>query len=468
MPPLVAKILFALGIAGVFYLDRDKKNRAVSKSLWIPAAWLWFCLSRSLSEWLGLSSGNAAVASVEGSPLDAALFALLEVLALAVLMRRQQKVVSILRNNWAIGVFFAYAGLSIVWSGYPLVTLKHWIKGIGDLMMVLVILTEPKISTAIERVFTWLGFMLLPLSVLFIKYVPQMGRRLNLGWAMEPVGVATQKNSLGELCDVIGIVLLWRFLQAYKDRGNPDRKRHLVALGAVLAMDVWLLVMCNSMTSICSLSMASIVMFLSTKPSFRRNPARVHLLIVALLAVTIYGLFFQSSGGLIASLGRNPTLTGRTDIWAVVVTIPTSRLLGAGYESFWLGTRMQRMWVAFPGLMLNEAHNGYIEVLITLGWIGEALLAVVIVTGYRHVIAGLRYDPDFGSLRVALFIAVIVTGLTEAAFRMMGPPWIIFLLAIAAPIYALPKRDRRKARRKRMPLPVDALDDVHAGVPAGH
>lgn len=469
MPPFIALVLFTIGIVGVFFLDRDRdKKRRVSKALWIPTVWMFFCLSRSFSEWLGLYSSDVASSYVEGSPIDAAIFEVLEVLALIVLFIRRDKVAPILRNSWAVVLFFSYAGLSILWSDYSFVTLKHWIKGIGDLMMILIVLTEPSVSAAIERVFTRLGFLLLPLSVLFIKYYPELGRRLTLSWTMEPVGVATQKNGLGELCDVLGLVLLWRFRRAFNDREDPHRKRHLVALGAVLSMVVWLLWMCNSMTSICALSMASIVMLLSTRPSFRRRPARVHLLIVTLLAVTIYGLFFQSSGTLIASLGRNPTLTGRTDIWKVVLTVSKSPLIGAGYESFWLGDRLQQMWDAFPGLRLNESHNGYIEIIITLGWLGAAVLATMIVTGYRNVIGSLRRDPDFGSLRVALFLSAITTGLTEAAFRMLGPPWIVFLLALAAPMCAVAKAGGRKNTRPHPPLSADMPDIEREEVPAAY
>src|SRR5205807_163653 len=110
----------------------------------------------------------------------------------------------------------------------------------------------------------------------------------------------------------------------------------------------------------------------------RRRPALVHLLIAVLLSCTIYALFFQSSGDLIQSLGRNPTLTGRTDIWQFVLSIPNSRLVGAGYESFWLGTRLQMGWNAFANFRLQEAHNGYIELFLNLGWIGEILLAGLI------------------------------------------------------------------------------------------
>jgi exopolysaccharide production protein ExoQ len=468
MHPNIASIVFTIGILGLFYCDWDKKHR-VSGALWIPIAWLFFCFSRSFTGWLGLGTPeNQAVTYVEGSPIDAAVFEILVVLALIVLCTRGGKLGSVLRANWAILVFFVYAGLSIFWSDYSFVTLKHWIKGIGDLMMVLIVLTEPNVSLAVERIFTRLGFVLLPLSVLFIKYYPQVGRRLTLSWTSEPVGVATQKNGLGELCDAFGLVILWRFRTAYNDRKNPHRKRRLLALGAVFAMVVWLLWMCNSMTSICALSMASIVMLLSTRPAFRRRPAWVHLLIVALLAITIYGLFFQSSGGLIASLGRNPTLTGRTEIWEEVVKVNNNRLIGAGYESFWLGSRLQRMWDAFPGLRLNEAHNGYIEILISLGVIGEVLLAILIVMGYRNVIACLRRGPDFGSLRMALFLSAIITGLTEAAFRMMGPPWIIFLLATAAPVYVVSKAGGRKRVRRQSPLSTNVPAIVHEEVPAGY
>jgi O-antigen ligase len=210
-------------------------------------------------------------------------------------------------------------------------------------------------------------------------------------------------------------------------------------------------------------------MLLSTRPAFRHRLALVHLLIVALLAATIYGLFFQSSGSLIESLGRNPTLTGRTDIWQVVVTIPNNRLVGVGYESFWMGPRLQKMWSAFPGLRLNEAHNGYIEILITLGWVGVVLLGILIATGYRNVIRSYRRDPDFGSLKIAFFLSAIVTALTEAGFRVMGPPWIVFLLAtIAATEYRAHKAGRSEPVVWGLPWFAKHSDAVRERAPAGY
>jgi exopolysaccharide production protein ExoQ len=433
MFPTLAAAVFTIGIAGLFFFDREQAR--VSKALWIPTIWLFFGSSRSLGQWLGIGgmdeAANATSAYLEGNPIDRNFLIALQVIALVVLINRGQRVGPILRRNWAIGLFYLYAALSMAWSDYPFVTLKHWVKGIGDLMMVLIVLTEPSITDAVKRLVTRIGFVLVPLSLLFIWYYPSLGRSHTMDWTPEAVGVATQKNGLGELCDVFGLGLLWRFRNAYTDREDPNRRRRLLALGAVLAMIIWLLHLCNSMTSICALSMAGGVMLLSTRPVFRRRSVYVHLLILGVIVCTVYALFFQSSGSLIQGLGRNATLTGRTDTWPELIRLANNRLVGVGYESFWLGDRLEKVWVITQGLKINEAHNGYVEVLLTLGWLGEGLLGVLFATGYRNVVRAYRSDPDVNSLRIAWFLAVVITGLTEAAFRMMGLTWIVFQLATA-------------------------------------
>jgi len=60
------------------------------------------------------------------------------------------------------------------------------------------------------------------------------------------------------------------------------------------------------------------------------------------------------------------------------------------------------------------------------------LLTFVIATGYRNVVGAFRRDQNMGRIRVAFFVAVIVCSFTEAAFRVLNPLWILFLLATAA------------------------------------
>jgi O-antigen ligase len=421
-----------MGIAGLFYLDRGEKIR-VSNALWVPTIWLFFCMSRSASEWLGASLpvGDGAV-YLDGSPIDRAIFMVLESVAAIVVIGRWHRAYPIIRRNWVFGLFFLYAAISISWSDFPFVSLKHWIKAIGDLMIVLIVLTELSVIEALKRIITRLGFVLLPMSILFIKYYPQLGRRLTNSWTLEPVGVCDQKNGLGILCYIVGITLLWRFRGIYNQRKDPNRRRRLLALGTVLTMIVWLLWKCNSLTSICALIMASTAMLLCKRPLFRNKPALVHLLITTMIGASVYALFFQSSGGLVEDLGRDPTLSGRTLGWRIMLNILNNRLVGAGYDSFWLGPRLHKIWDAFPGLKIGQAHNGYVEIILNLGYFGLALLVLLIAAGYRNVIGAYRVDPDIGSLKIAYFLAVVTAGFTEGIFRMMTPPWIMFLLATAA------------------------------------
>jgi O-antigen ligase len=439
MPPQVASIVCAIIIAALFFLDRGEKSR-VSTAMWIPIVWLFFCTTRDVDQWLGMTLRQTDDAGVylEGNPLDRVLLEVLEIGALAVVVSRWARTGIILRRSWAVALFFCYAALSIAWSDFPFVTLKHWVKGVGDVMMVLIVLTEPSITGAIRRLFTRLAFVLLPLSVLWSRFYPALGRTRV---SYEVIGVCETKNTLGMLCDTFGLALLWFFRSAYNDREDPTRSRRLLALGVSLGLIVWLLVMCNSLTSICALAMASIVMLLSGHPAVRRRPALLHLLISGLLAFAIYALFFQSSGSLKESLGRDATMSGRTDAWPIMLSIPNNRLVGAGYESFWLGPRLLRMWDAFDGYKVSEAHNGYIEMLLILGWVGVAFLGVLIATGYRNVIRAYRHSPEIGGLRIAFFLATIITGFSEAAFRMMSPTMIVFLLATASTSWRLAQKE---------------------------
>jgi exopolysaccharide production protein ExoQ len=427
MPQAVATVIYVVGILGLFYLDRDEDSR-MSKALWIPAVWLFLTSSRGVSLWLGMApSLDTPDAYLEGSPIDRAVFMGLLIAALAVVLSRMDHVGSLLRQNGPILLFFTFCAVSILWSDFPFVAFKRWIKSVGDLLMVLIILTEPDPIGVIKRLITRLGFILFPLSVLFGKYYPSLGRRLTNSWEQEITGVTMQKNLLGVICMVYGLGFLWMLGTVYRDRADPERTRRLVAYGTILMMIVWLLAACNSTTSIAGLVMSGGVMLLATRPSLVRKPATVHLLVLAVLFVALFPIFLDST--VLSAVGKDPTLTGRTETWKVLLNLPINLWVGTGFESFWLGNRLQQLWDAYPNFYLNEAHNGYIEVYLNLGLVGVSLIGLLLLTGYRKIIAAFRRNPDVGALLLGFFLAALFESLTEAAFRMMTPSWIFLLLA---------------------------------------
>jgi O-antigen ligase len=158
----------------------------------------------------------------------------------------------------------------------------------------------------------------------------------------------------------------------------------------------------------------------------------VHLSVVFSVAASAAVVFFNASPDTLKALGRDPTLTDRTEVWGLLLSLVRNPLLGTGFESFWLGERIQKIWTAYwwhP----NQAHNGYLEVYLSLGWIGVTLLVVVLIAGYLNIIKGWRRNESTTGLMLAYFLVGIVYNFTEAAFfRMQAPAWIFLLFAITA------------------------------------
>ena len=152
-----------------------------------------------------------------------------------VVLRRGPQITTLLRANGPIILFFAYCALSILWADHPFVAFKRWVKAVGDVVMVLIVLTDPNRLAAVRRVLTRTGFVLVPLSVLFIKYYPDLGRVYN-PWTWTPMftGVTMGKNLLGMVCLIFGLGSLWCFLAAYQTEKGKERRRHLIAHGSFL------------------------------------------------------------------------------------------------------------------------------------------------------------------------------------------------------------------------------------------
>jgi exopolysaccharide production protein ExoQ len=427
----LAVVGYAIVILTLFAFDRDRSVHT-SKALWIPVLWLLIIGSRPISSWLP----NAPVIDspaqyIEGSPLDRFVFTVLLMACVIVVFRRRSQVSDLLKANRPILLFFGFCLLSIAWSDYSFVALKRWIKGLGDLLIVLIILTDSDQLSAIKRLLARAGFLLIPLSVLFIKYFPDLGRTYN-PWTWEPSfsGVAMGKNMLGMICLLFGLGSLWRFLDEYGSPRGKARSRRLVAHGILLAMVSWLLWTANSMTSFACFILAG-GMIVATKWRGTAGKAWVvHALFVSMVILSLSAVF-NIFGGLVHAMGRDSTLTGRTDIWNVVLSVSGNPLIGTGYESFWLGDRLQEVWDR-TAKGIQEAHNGYLEMYLNLGWVGVILLAGIVIAGYRNILAAYCRNSKMSGLKMACLTAALVYGLTEAGFRMMTPIWVFTLWAAMA------------------------------------
>ncbi len=433
MPPQIATVLFGAAVATLFWLDRDRSARP-SKALWLPLIWLGIAGSRSLAVWLGMGAPVEIAGQIpESSPLDQLFAATLILLGAIVLIRRGRLVRGLLKASWPIVLYFFFALVSLLWSDFPGWGFKRWVRGLGDVIMVLVFATDPQPVMAFRRIFSLLGFVLLPASVLLIRYYPALGQGFDIWGHQQFVGVTTSKNVLGDLAFLMGLGALWQTLSLVRDRNHSNRSRRLLAQCTLLATAVYLLSVAHCATAVACFVLGAGLMLVISRPSIRRHPAAVHALV---LAVLLGGGLISLLGGRAAiteALGRQPDLTGRTEIWGILIPMVPNPMGGAGFETFWVGPRVGRIFSLIGGMqMTNEAHNGYIEAYLNLGFLGLGLIVLILGHGYRTTLSAFRRDPALGGLLVAYVITAVTYNVTEAGFRILNLEWFFLLLSTVA------------------------------------
>ena len=89
-------------------------------------------------------------------------------------------------------------------------------------------------------------------------------------------------------------------------------------------------------------------------------------------------IFLTAPGLVLGLIGKDETLTGRTDIWVQLIdAIEQKPALGYGYLAFWGLDSEPRYWLAravdWPA---PSGHNGWLDLAISLGLIGVAIYVV--------------------------------------------------------------------------------------------
>jgi O-antigen ligase len=373
----------------------------------------------------------------DGNPMDRIIWVLLIVLAAGVLLARSFDWGGFFARNFALLAFISFSLLSVAWSDFPLVAFKRWFRDLGNYLIVLVVLSDARPLVAVRAVFRRACYLWIPLSIVLIKYFPALGQEYDI-WTGEAAchGVATSKNILGVICLVSGLFFFWDTMVRWSDRGQRRTRWIILVNMAFLAMTFWLLYKAQSATSTVCLALGALAVTAAQKQVFRRSPGLLKWLIpLAFFSYLIAAFAFDMNGQLAGAVGRDPTLTSRTTIWNLLLGMHTNPLLGVGYDSFWLGPRLEYIWPRVGAI--GEAHNGFLELYLNLGIIGLLLLLGFFVSSYRKNFRDLSDQTALASFTVALWTIMPFYNVTEAAFR-MHLMWVTFLFA------AIPVCTRRK------------------------
>ena len=390
--------------------------------------------SRPLSWWLGV--GGSSGGNLEGNWFDRLLYLGLIVAAIHILSKRKVSWGTFVQKNKALLLLYLFLLVTVLWAPFPFVAFKRWFRDIGAIFIILLILTEENPMEATKAIFARCAYVWFPLSEIFGKYFPGIGREYSKGGGAMYSGVCGQKNTLGEIIFIASFFLITELFQANRPLpGRPLKggrftgyfSGHHFTILITLAMGLWLLYLSSSRTSQICLLVGVMIVLAHKLPVLKESPRRV--VILCLVAAPIFFVsdtLFGVSDQLLALIGRNPTLTDRTAIWEAIKQKPVNPVIGLGYMMFWDyygGVDLEHQTAD-----LRTAHNGYIDTYLDGGVLGLFFLAVMLLAVGTRAVREFLTGSDYGRLAFAFFVVMLLSNVTETTYARRSPLWFAFLL----------------------------------------
>lgn len=318
-----------------------------------------------------------------------------------------------------LGVLFS--ALSALWSVSPLLSLRTSV----DLTMSTLFafyLCEKFSTEDLMKVLMLTGVVAAALSFILVIVLPAYGiyhRDGSGAWQ----GIFSHKNSLG-----VGMAFLLTPIFFCKER--------FVFKAGYSAVLLFLIVMSQSRGA--WFVTIGLIFFAAWLAVFRRLKGREAFLLnavtIVVVSVTVaFGVIHLDP--LMRMVGKDPTLTGRTEIYvAVLEAIFKHPLLGYGAGAFWLPVNPESLNIALSinWLGIGYAENGFLELWLGIGTLGLSLVLLMFGRAIRQAAKLTR--PNYYNPRVGWFISIIVLELLTNIMGgiVMAPGNLNWLLTLIA------------------------------------
>lgn len=197
------------------------------------------------------------------------------------------------------------------------------------------------------------------------------------------IGIAGQKNGLALICSFATIFLLWSLWKGnYSAKTRTSRATKLVDI-TMLFLSIYLIMgprrtFTYSSTSFFALVIGVILMLIFEFRIKKKGHLNSNFILIGLMLIVLIGILMPFTGKIPIKqvpelLGREETLTGRTNIWNALIPYARKRLiLGYGFGSFWTTSLRDQINVS--------AHNGYLETILNLGIAGLLLFILFFIS----------------------------------------------------------------------------------------
>jgi O-antigen ligase len=355
--------------------------------------------------------------------------------------------------------FVVLALLSTMWSIEPAITMTRFISMLTICLVcgacVMVGWHEQRFQTILRSFLTALMVGSLIFGMIAPDLAMEHGTDISLAGAWR--GLMGQKNALGHAASIT--VFLWVHGLLTK-----QVKFWQFAFGFSAAMAC--LILSHSSTSIFGALFSVMLLLLLLLGSKGKRRYMASVVVVFAVMILLYSLvvlnIFPSLDFLlqpvVALTGKDATFSGRTQIWAVIREHISQRpLLGTGFGAYWIGRVPTSPSYVFITRKSNfyptEAHNGYLDIINDLGYVGLVCLLGYLLVFLRQSLALLKIEYNQATLYLVLLFEELINNLSESDWLSSGGVAMpIVTLATFALARALMEQ-RLRTQSPQLPLP---------------
>jgi len=327
-----------------------------------------------------------------------------------------------LLSNGLILLLVALTAVSVLWSVFPETTLRRSFALVMTTFFGLWLASRWSWRELVLLVATTMGILAV-LSTIMALAVPSMGidHAVHAGaWK----GVWWEKNTLGAY-------MAWGAVSCYA-ASIFDRKHLLIWIGlAILATA--LVFLSTSKTALLSWSLGTfgVIGISLCRRGFGFAALTLFVLITGVTGIAL--ILTIAPVEALEALGRDATLTGRTDIWGVLINQVAERpWTGYGYKAYWAAENGPVYWVRqATDWDVPTAHNGWIETALAIGIPGVILLALAYFGAFFRALGRLFKGPEtYWALPYLAMIGLV--SISESNFLQQNSlGWVLFIATAA-------------------------------------
>ena len=370
----------------------------------------------------GANEGDGADISSFDLSINAKISLLIYAITFVLLAMRWKRFLSVLFDNKFLWILMGIICFSYFWSINPSQTLRFSVYALGTTAFGLYLATRYSLRQQMDLLAWTYGFLLI-LSLLLAVAVPKYGLMAGVHEGALR-GVFTHKNQFGAFMAPGGVIFM---LNAFR--------------GGKYSWIYWLLLVLNCGAMVMSQSataLGTFVLMLMLCLIYRIFRWRYEVMVSAILAVTLIGFValiwitgYIGSESLLSSVGKDTTLSGRTDIWRYVWDqIQLRPWLGYGLAAFWNGLDGPSGYIQLAmRISVIYAHNGFLDIWLSIGLIGLSVFLIGFFSAAKQSLALLRKtNTPEGFWPVLLLSYILLSNLTEGTITAMNSSfWAIYV-----------------------------------------